>query len=184
MVSLLGIEALRSMIGIRSLSVNLLDETNHGLTADGVERLVVTSLGALKSIATILEWVLTNTWLNVISKVSDESGSIIKLNSHGLIINCAPGATHTLTWALSLCDVVWEQLHLPYLFLLELELVASVHNLDMIWPLVGANLLCLEKVYGLHICRDMEVPLTVGVIPEAMDGLISSHEVGWGQVKY
>ena len=48
-----------------------------------------------------------------------------------------------------------------------------IDNLDMIWSLVGANLISLEQINLADIFWDMEVPSTEGVISEAMNRLIN-----------
>ena len=50
-----------------------------------------------------------------------------------------------------------------------------IDNLDMIWSLVGANLISLEQINLIDIFWDMEVPSTEGVISEAMNRLIRPY---------
>ena len=50
-----------------------------------------------------------------------------------------------------------------------------IDNLDMIWSLVGANLISLEQINLADIFWDMEVPSTEGVISEAMNRLIRPY---------
>jgi hypothetical protein len=45
-----------------------------------------------------------------------------------------------------------------------------------------ANLICLEQVDRLNIGRDVEVPLSISVVSEAMNWLISLYQVSWRKV--
>jgi len=56
-----------------------------------------------------------------------------------------------------------------------------VQDLNVVRSLMGANFICLEQVDLLDILRDMEVPLTKGIILQTMDWLIGFNtEVCWG----
>lgn len=79
-----------------SLAGNVLDETNHGLGALGVELLVVTRLDlaepADSTLLCIYVWVLTEFLLEVVAEVGDEAHAIVKLDVEGLIIDGGPPA--------------------------------------------------------------------------------------------
>ena len=104
-----------------------------------------------------MDRVLAETLLDVVSEVGQESHAIIKLNSEGLIIDCAPCSVYTSSLALALAGaltrlsfVAIKQLNTPDILLFELKIMIFSDNLDVIWSPVGANLIGLEQINSAH----------------------------------
>lgn len=93
---LLGVEALTVVLLHGAVSVHCLHETNHGLIAFGVEIDVITSSNTLETRCSVIERVVTDRVLNIIAEITNESLTIIKLDSKCLIVNGTPSAVDFL----------------------------------------------------------------------------------------
>ena len=166
------IETLSFVLLQIACSMNSLDQTNHGPSTIGVEWVIVWGLHAGKSIFTIFDWVVTNRWFDIISEISQESNSVIKLNSHCLIIDSTPGTLNGFTSLLCSCYISICQFHSPDIFLWELELVIFRYDLYVIWSFMSTNFICLKQINGINLLWNMEVPCTKNIVFQTMNWLI------------
>lgn len=164
-----------------SSSMNSLNHTYHCFITFGIKRIIITSFKSHEWSSSISERVITDTLFYIISEIGQKSHTVIKFNSHGLIIYCTPCTAHRATFttvfgALScLCFIPIKKLNTPYIFLCKLPLMIFRDNLDMIWSLVSADLISFEQINLIDIFGDMEVPTTKGVLSEAMNRLIRPY---------
>ena len=159
----------------RPFSTLGLHEAHHGVVTIRVEGLVITSLCPYKLISSIGQWVFTQFWFHIIPKVGHESLSIVKLNSHGLIIDGGPGALNRLSINLSSCLIAWVESYSCHFLICELELVVFVDDLDMVWLLMGAHFVGFKKIDVGNILRNMEVPGTVDLVLDTVHRLIGLY---------
>jgi hypothetical protein len=74
----------------------------------------------------------------------------------------------------SLCLELVHELDSPEVFLLEHELMVMTNNLKLIWNLMCAYFVNLEKIYFLRLLVDMESPDSIQLSSKAVDRLIST----------
>lgn len=189
MIDLLSIEALSMMLLHATVSMDSLNKTDHGLIALRVEVDVVTSTNSLESGSTITERIITNRVLNIVPEITNKSLSIVQLNSKRLIVDGTPGAVDCLAIALVFCGALSclgleaiEELGSVDGFLGELEIVLCGENLHLVWLLMGANFVGMEKVDGVDLGVDVEIPGAEHVVFETVDWLISLDYVVEGEI--
>lgn len=68
-------------------------KSNHSLVAHGVEFLVVSGGDGLELFGSVGKWVLRDSWLKCIFKVSQESHAVLKVDLESLIIDGGPGTS-------------------------------------------------------------------------------------------
>lgn len=104
-----------------TLSVYLLDKANHGIATVGVEWVIVGGFHAYECALTVAYWIWTYWWFYIIPEISSKSSSIIKFNSHGLIIDSTPSSLHRLSTILCDCYEIVFKLNFPDIFLSKVE---------------------------------------------------------------
>ena len=63
------------------------------------------------------------------------------------------------------------------------KLVIFVYQLNLIWYVMGANLLSLEEIHILDFLVNLEIPYTKDWFSQAMNWLVSFYLIEWVQVK-
>lgn len=185
-LDLLGVEALPVVLLHAAVAVHVLHEADHGLVALGIEVDVVAGSNSLETRCSIVERVVTDSVLNIVAEVAYESLSVVQLDPERLIVNGTPGSVDGLAVALvfggafgGLRLVAVEQLRPVDLFIVELEFVGGVEDLNLIWHLVRAQLIGLEQVYGTDVGVDVEVPGAEDVVLQAVNWLIGAYRIKW-----
>lgn len=85
-----------------SVSMDSLNESNHGLVAHRIEAFVVAGMKALEFINSVSNWILTYAVFDIVPEVCDKSLSVVKLHSESLIINGTPGTIKRFAVTLAL----------------------------------------------------------------------------------
>ena len=172
------------MILHATVTMDLLDETNHRLIALGVKVDVVTGTDSRESTRTVTKRIITNIVLNIVPEVANKSLTIAQFDSKCLIVNCTPGAIDGFAITFVFCRALLcscleaiEELRSINGLLWELEAGLGRDNLHLVGLLMRAHLISFEKVHGVDLRINMEVPSTKDVVLEAMDWLISSSDI-------
>lgn len=176
---------------------NVLNESNHGLSAIRIEFIVIAGLERLERSCTFLlgrnERIMSDVILKIIPQVRDKSLSIIELDVQSLIINGGPVAGDQLLVASSrrlsflqtgrvMADhrldlKVVHQVQFVGVLISETPIMLGVNELDLVRNVVSAELLRLIEVHISLVFGHIEVPLTKELIPDAMNRLISTRAV-------
>jgi len=171
---LLCVEALHFMLSQRAYVAKYsrqgLHKANHGLCALRIKFVIITRLNLTKTCQTrlncLLEGVLRNLGLNVVSIVCYKTHAIVKFNVEGLVVYTGPlaGDGSLVTSSSSFAEdslhfVVIEQVHFVNVILRKCKLIIFVHQLYLVGHVVSAKLFCIPQTdYSLFLA-DMEVPL-------------------------
>ena len=187
---LLGVEALNLMVlqseGVASDLRQVVNEANHCLGAIRVELIVVSSLDLRPLIHTflfgLLVRVLSYAVFYVVAEICDESHAVLELNIECLIVNGGPltvdGLGLTVALAASLAEdgfglVAFNEVDLVSVVRGELEFVAFVHQLNLVWHRVCTHFLRVKQVDVTLVGADVEIPNTVQLLTNAVHRLVS-----------
>ena len=159
MFFLCSLEALNKVIIQCALHTCLarygLDKSNHCFVALRIKLLVGTWFYQGKFSNTILlcvlYGVLTHWWLNIVSKIGNESHAVIKFNVECLVIYRCPSSWNDITWAFSsflandsFAFIILHYVQSVNIFWFKIELVVSINQLDPVWHLMCAKLFSVK----------------------------------------
>ena len=159
---LLSKEALSSMIlHCTSISTSLLNKTNHCLIAYRIKAWIISCSKPLrKMIISFSNSINTEITFDIVSIISNESCSVIKHYSHGLIVDRWPGTILCLSTFGGNNFVTILEIKVVCFGLSKLKMMIWVLDLDFVWKFVSAKFFSLEKIYFFNLCRYWELPFT------------------------
>jgi len=168
----------------------VVDEANHCLCAIGVELVVVSGFNLRPLIDTFLLGfgvrVLSDTVFDVVAEICDKTHTVFKLNIEGLIVNGSPftvdslGLTMTLIATLAqdgLSLVALDKVDFVSVMGCKLELMALIHQLNLVGHRMRTHLLGVEQVDVTFVGADMEIPDTVQFLADAVHRLVGRYKL-------
>ena len=166
---------------IGSYRRNCLHEAHHSPVAVSVKFVVVPRLERLKLFRAILGGIFRNLRLDGVFEVGQEPQSILQLDLEGLVVDGRPSSCNLGGFALAalgtvscLRQILVHQFDFPRLCIIKAPLVVIRYNLKLVRQLMRADLVHLEQVDLVSLLRRVEVPHSVDLAPQAVDGLVCS----------
>ena len=132
------------------------------------------------------QWIRGECRLGIVPKISDKSLAVLQFNLKSLIIDGRPLSLDHLRLVALLCAstavarfslIVISYFNFDYFFLSKCKLVGPVNDLYLIWHLMRAYIIHLEQVNRVYPLADVECPITVDILSEAMHWLVCLHRI-------
>lgn len=153
--------------------IHQLDETNHGLLAIGIEAAIIACMQVcLHQVLPIFERVGRQFLFGIVSKVGDESLTVLKLNFDWLVVNSTPFSINCGSVYLSCCFVSILKVDFDLLLIFELPLMFLTNHLNSIWHVMSTHVLYVKQIHCFSVLTDEESPLTVDTLSKAVHWLI------------